>query len=247
MAGTWSSGGSLSTARNRLGGCGTQTAGLAFGGSPFDIKTTEEYNGTSWSAGGSLTEGKHGPATAGTQTAGLVFGGKGASFKYKITQEYNGTSWSSGGNMSVDRVYHGGAGSQSEALSFAGESNNVTVSSTEEYIIISAPTVTTQSATNIATTSCTGNGNITATGGANATRRGFCYKAGTSGDPTTSDSVAYDDGSFGTGAFTKTISGLSPNTDYRVRAYAVNSAGISYGATVNVKTLSAFIPRTTWF
>jgi len=115
------------------------------------------------------------------------------------------------------------------------------------YTTVVAPTVTTQSATNIATTSCTGNGNITATGGANATRRGFCYKVGTSGDPTVADSVAYDDGSFGTGAFTKSITGLTPNTSYRVRAYAVNSAGTSYGTTVDVKTLSAFIPRTMWF
>ena len=110
-----------------------------------------------------------------------------------------------------------------------------------------APTLTTQSATNIAQTSCTGNGNITATGGANATRRGFCYKTGTSGDPTVSDSVAYDDGDFGTGAFTKSITGLTEGTSYRVRAYAVNSAGTGYGATVDVTTLSSFIPRTTWF
>jgi hypothetical protein len=114
-------------------------------------------------------------------------------------------------------------------------------------IVVVAPTVTTQSATNIATTSITGNGNITATGGENCTRRGFCYKAGTSGDPTTSDSVAYDDGSFGTGAFTKTITGLTAGTDYRVRAYAVNSAGTGYGTTVDVTTLKAFKPRTMWF
>jgi len=49
------------------------------------------------------------------------------------------------------------------------------------------------------------------------------------------------------GAFTKTISGLTPNTSYRVRAYAVNSAGTSYGTTVDVTTLKAFKPRTTWF
>ena len=110
-----------------------------------------------------------------------------------------------------------------------------------------APTVTTQSATNVAQTSCTGNGNITDTGGENATCRGFCYKVGTSGDPTTSDSVAYNDGSFGTGAYTKSITGLSANTSYRIRAYAVNSAGTSYGTTVSVKTLTDFIPRTTWF
>jgi hypothetical protein len=114
-------------------------------------------------------------------------------------------------------------------------------------IPVVAPTVTTQSATNVDTTSFTGNGNITDTGGENCTRRGFCYKAGTSGDPTTSDSVAYDDGSFGTGAFTKSLSGLTPNTSYRVRAYAINSAGTSYGTTVDVTTLKAFKPRTTWF
>jgi hypothetical protein len=112
---------------------------------------------------------------------------------------------------------------------------------------VEEPTVTTQSADQITTDGFRGNGNITATGGENCTRRGFCYKVGTSGDPTTSDSVAYDDGSFGTGAFTKSITGLSAGTSYRVRAYAVNSAGTSYGTTVNVTTLKAFKPRTMWF
>ena len=203
MAGTWSSGGGLGTARYGLAGCGTQSAGLSFGGhTGSNSNKTEEYNGTSWSAGGDLATATQGLAGCGSQTAGLSFGG------------YTGTA-----------------------------SNK-----TEEYnVSISAPTVTTQSATDIATTSITGNGNITDTGGENCTRRGFCYKAGTSGDPTTSDSVAYDDGSFGTGAFTKSITGLTAGTSYRVRAYAVNSAGTSYGTTVDVKTLSAFIPRTMWF
>ena len=104
-----------------------------------------------------------------------------------------------------------------------------------------APTVTTQDATNITTTSCTGNGNIT--GGDGATRRGFCYKVGTSGDPTTADSVAYNDGTYSTGAYTKSITGLTASTGYRVRAYAVNSAGTSYGSTVQVTTLVGFIPQ----
>ena len=68
-----------------------------------------------------------------------------------------------------------------------------------------APTVTTQAATLVTKNSFTGNGNITATGGANATRRGFCYKVGTSGDPTVADSIVYDDGDFGTGAFSENI------------------------------------------
>lgn len=99
-----------------------------------------------------------------------------------------------------------------------------------------APTLSTSSADQLYTYSVRGNGNITNTGGANCTRRGFCYKVGTSGDPTTSDNTAYDDGTYGTGAYTKTITGLIPNTTYRVRAYAVNSAGTGYGTTVSAIT-----------
>jgi|GEM_PF-1061530 len=104
--------------------------------------------------------------------------------------------------------------------------------------ITGTPTVTTQSPTGISKTGATGNGNITSIGCDTVTRRGFCYKAGTSGDPTTSDSVAYDDGSFSTGAYTKAISGLTAGTGYRVRAYAVNSYGTSYGSTVQMYTTS---------
>ena len=50
-----------------------------------------------------------------------------------------------------------------------------------------------------------------------------------------------------TGAFNKSITGLSPNTSYRVRAYAVNSAGTGYGTTVTVTTSTDFIPRIIWF
>lgn len=105
-----------------------------------------------------------------------------------------------------------------------------------DYIIVVAPTVTTQACTNVQATTATGNGNIINTGGENCTRRGFCYKVGTTGDPTTADSVAYDDGSFGTGAYAKGITGLSPGTSYRVRAYAVNSVGTGYGTTVQILT-----------
>jgi hypothetical protein len=98
------------------------------------------------------------------------------------------------------------------------------------------PTVTTQAASDVLPTSVTGNGNITSIGGASPTRRGFAYKVGTSGDPTTSDSVSYEDGSFSTGAYTLSITGLTESTSYRVRAYAVNSVGTSYGSTVQEAT-----------
>jgi len=98
--------------------------------------------------------------------------------------------------------------------------------------IIVVPTVTTQNCIPIDTTSATGNGNITIIGGAYVTTRGFCYMEGTEGDPTTANSVVYDEGSFDIGAYTKTITGLTEGTNYRVRSYAINPAGTSYGNTV---------------
>jgi len=104
-------------------------------------------------------------------------------------------------------------------------------------------TVTTQAVSDIAVTTITGNGNITSIGSDNCTRRGFCYIEGEAGDPTTADSTAYDDGSFGTGAYTKGITGLSASTNYRVRAYAINPSGTSYGTTV--QTTTGAIPTVT--
>ena len=66
----------MNTARFSLGGCGTQTAGLAFGGlvPPFTT-ATEEYDGNSWTTVNSMNTARWWLAGAGTQTAGLAFGG----------------------------------------------------------------------------------------------------------------------------------------------------------------------------
>jgi len=48
IGGAWASGGNLNTAISFLGGCGTQTAGLGFGGStpaPAVTTATEEWTG----------------------------------------------------------------------------------------------------------------------------------------------------------------------------------------------------------
>lgn len=108
-----------------------------------------------------------------------------------------------------------------------------------------APSVSTSACSGTTQTQTTGNGNITNTGGENATVRGFCYLQGTSGDPTTANSVVSQSGSFGTGTFSLNITGLSLGTSYRVRAYATNSAGTGYGTTVDVTTSSAVAPTVT--
>jgi hypothetical protein len=109
-----------------------------------------------------------------------------------------------------------------------------------------APTVTTQAATDVWCTNLMANGNIAATGGENAHTRGFCYMVGSSGDPTTANSTMYDNGggSYGTGTYSKVITGLACNISYRVRAYAINSAGTGYGTTVGVTTGNPGISNT---
>jgi hypothetical protein len=103
---------------------------------------------------------------------------------------------------------------------------------------VNAPTVSTGTASSIADTSFTMGGNITNTGGANATVRGFCYVTGAGGTPTTANSVVNESGSYGTGSYSLGLSGLSSGTTYSVRAYATNSTGTGYGATVEVTTTS---------
>lgn len=93
-----------------------------------------------------------------------------------------------------------------------------------------SPTVTTTSASSITTTTASTGGNVTSDGGASVTSRGTCYA--TSSTPTT---PCTSDGT-GTGSFTSSLSGLSSNTLYHIRAFATNSVGTSYGSDLTFTT-----------
>lgn len=97
---------------------------------------------------------------------------------------------------------------------------------------ISVPGVTTASVTNITNTSAIGGGNVISSGGAIVTERGICWS--TNHNPTISGS--HDSNGTGTGNYTVNMTGLTPNTTYYVKAYAINSQGAAYGEEVNFKT-----------
>jgi hypothetical protein len=64
----------MNTARQYLGGTGTQTAGLAFGGeNPPTTGATEEYDGNSWTNSNNMNTARLGVTGTGTQIAGLSF------------------------------------------------------------------------------------------------------------------------------------------------------------------------------
>ncbi len=99
---------------------------------------------------------------------------------------------------------------------------------------ITLPTVNTSQITNITQTSATSGGNVSNDGGATVTTRGVCWDI--TPNPTISDNFTTDGG--GTGSYTSSLSGLTQNTTYYVRAYATNSAGTNYGNQINFETIA---------
>ena len=92
--------------------------------------------------------------------------------------------------------------------------------------------VITNNVTEIGTTTATGNGEVVSDGGATVTERGVCWS--TTQNPTISDSHVASGSGLGT--FSAAMTGLSLNTTYYVRAYAVNSVGVAYGDEVSFTT-----------
>jgi hypothetical protein len=104
---------------------------------------------------------------------------------------------------------------------------------------IDLPTVTTAAASSVTETSAACGGNITDDGGVPVTARGVCWS--TSKKPTISGNHTTDGN--GTGTFTSALTGLTPNTTYYARAYAVNLAGTAYGNEVKFMTAVPIPPH----
>ncbi len=93
--------------------------------------------------------------------------------------------------------------------------------------------VTTLEPTNISSNSITLNGRIESVGTPAFTEKGFCYN--NDGEPTVKDSKVIVAG-INSGDYTYSCTGLSPNTTYSVRAYAIQDGQAHYGTTVTFST-----------
>jgi hypothetical protein len=106
-----------------------------------------------------------------------------------------------------------------------GNGSLVTMCFDGVFASITGATVSTTAISSITTTTASSGGNVTADGGATVTAKGVCWN--TTGSPTISDSHTND--GTGLGIFTSSLTGLSSNTTYYVKAYATNSLNTTYG------------------
>ena len=177
-------------------------------------------------------------------SVGAIDGGAtatGATSTFAGTIATNGTRFFLGGAVGAPASFGPTAGGGS--LAVASGNNGFVAALTGTAVL---PTVTTTAASSVATTSATLGGNVTADGGATVTECGVVYVVG-SGTPTTANTkalVATSGIVIGT-AYSGTVSGLTAATQYTVRAYAINSAGTSYGGVQTFTTTAALAVGTT--
>lgn len=98
--------------------------------------------------------------------------------------------------------------------------------------------MTTTAASSITYTSVTLGGNITSNGGGKITERGVLI--GTLPYITTLNKVI--EGGTSTGVFSLISTGLTSNTLYYIRAYAINNTGTGYGNQISFSTLTSAVP-----
>lgn len=140
----------------------------------------------------------------------------------------NGTFISELTNLEANTIFY--------VRAYATTEKGVTYGEQKEFVtlkVIDVPTVTTSIISNITETEATVGGNVLSDGGASVTEKGICWS--TSPNPTVENDHTVD--GFGLGNFVSYIQGLTHNTKYYVRAYAINEIGISYGEQREFTTL----------
>ncbi|MCX6148210.1 MAG: hypothetical protein NTW25_13320 [Candidatus Kapabacteria bacterium] len=158
----------------------------------------------------------------------------------------NGTLWAWGNNF-TGQLGIGNNISKNVPFQVGVLSNWLSVDAGAGFSIFlqtpaTAPTLTTTAISSLTGISSSSGGNVSSDGGSAVTARGVVWS--TSTNPTTALATKTSDGT-GTGSFTSSITGLSLNTTYYVRAYATNSIGTSYGNEISFTTLNIATLTTT--
>ena len=159
-------------------------------------------------------------------------------FEWGTSTAYgNNTSVVSAGSgssaVSVNANITGFSVNQTIHYRLVGVNSDGTTNGSDLSFVAGGASVTTTAASSIGLATATSGGNITADGGSSVTARGVCWA--TAANPVATG-LHTTDGS-GLGTFTSSITGLSANSTYHVRAYATNANGTYYGEDLTFSTL----------
>jgi uncharacterized protein (TIGR02145 family) len=165
-----------------------------------------------------------------------------------------GVCWSTSQNPTINNSKtSNGGGTANFSSSITGLTPNTTYyvrafatigNSTTYGIQISFKTtngivITTAAAIDIKHTTATSGGNINSVDGKEITEKGVCWS--TSQNPTINNSKTSDGN--GTAIFSSSITGLTANTTYYVRAFATTGESTTYGTQISFKTTDYIVPQ----
>lgn len=136
-------------------------------------------------------------------------------------------SGSGTGSYSIS-IYDLLPGTQYYVRAYATNSEGTSYGEEVSFTTTSIPTITTNNVANITSTTAICGGNVINEGSGSVTSRGVCWS--TNHNPIVNTYLCnYTSDGSGIGSYTSSITGLTPGTQYYVRAYATNSEGMAYG------------------
>ena len=125
---SWASSGNMSAARTQIGGAGSESSGLAFGGeAASNTNSTEEYNGSAWTGGGNYPSQDESIMACGlTESTTLAFGGinnASPGSRQATSVLYNGTAWTATNSLPTAKRAGQGFGVSTAAVCMGGDSS----------------------------------------------------------------------------------------------------------------------------
>ena len=197
-----------------LAGFGSVCTGSTVGPNSFNISALAITNANV--NVGALSGFTYSTTAGGTYTSTLSLAQPGGHFSQIVYVKFNPVTATSYNNNII--ISGGGA-------------TNINVSAVGSGATSVVPTVTSPTSTNINSSSAILSGNITIEGCSSMSiiERGI-YISTTNGFANGSGTKWPETGTFSTGIFNESVSGLSPNTTYYYKAYATNGTGTGYSS-----------------
>lgn len=216
----WTASGTPSLSASSLTAFGTQCVGGVYGPNSFTITGANLTTANVTVA--ALSGFTYCTTSGGTYTSSLSLSQSGGAYSQVVYVKFSPTAAASyNGNIVV-----GGGGATNVNASSTGTGDNGT------------PAATTVAASSITTNSASSGGNTISTTCGTITAKGVVWS--TTANPTISSNLGITSDGTGTTNYTSSITSLSANTLYHVRAYVTNSNGVTtYGSDLTFTTLKA--------